>query len=187
MTKILQKENPILRQKSKEVPLDKISDPEIKKVIKKMSESLEAELDGVAIAAPQIGELWRIFVVSGKVSQLLSIQKNDPTAEPDFVKMPKKMPDEIFINPKIIKKSKETETMEEGCLSARWFYGSVRRAKRVTVEAFNEEGKKIKRGASGLLAQIFQHEIDHLDGVLFIDKAMNLEEIRPDNKLSELT
>ena len=67
--------------------------------------------------------------------------------------------------------------MEEGCLSVRWLYGKVRRSSKATINAYDEHGKKIVRGASGLLAQIFQHECDHLDGTLFIDKAKELWEM----------
>ena len=67
--------------------------------------------------------------------------------------------------------------MEEGCLSVRWLYGKVKRSVRVTLSAQDDTGKKIERGASGLLAQIFQHEVDHLDGVLFIDKASDVWEM----------
>ena len=70
--------------------------------------------------------------------------------------------------------------MEEGCLSVRYLYGKVSRANKVTIEAFDESAKKFTRGASGILAQIFQHETDHLDGVLFIDKAKDLTEVLPE-------
>ena len=69
--------------------------------------------------------------------------------------------------------------MEEGCLSVRWLYGQVDRSERVTLRAYDEKGKKLERGASGLLAQIFQHEVDHLDGILFTDKATQIEDLPP--------
>ena len=72
---------------------------------------------------------------------------------------------------------KDKKFMDEGCLSVRPFYGKVRRATKATVEAYNEEGKKFTFGGSGLLANIFQHEIDHLDGILFIDKAKDINEV----------
>jgi peptide deformylase len=87
--------------------------------------------------------------------------------------------DLVFINPEIIKKSKEVKEMEEGCLSVRWLYGKVKRSNKVTVKAIDQTGKEFVMGASSLLAQIFQHEIDHLDGILFTDKAKDLEEIKP--------
>ena len=70
--------------------------------------------------------------------------------------------------------------MEEGCLSVRYLYGKIRRSKKITMKAYNENGKIFQRGASGLLAQIFQHENDHLDGKLFIDKAKDIEDLPPE-------
>jgi peptide deformylase len=182
--KILQKSDKRLRQKSKEVPVKDIISPKIKRVIAQMKEALDAEEDGVAIAAPQIGASWRIFVISGKVKTLIKMQKNEketPRKSIDFKDMSKSGPDLVFINPKITKYSKEKEMMDEGCLSVRWLYGMVKRSKKITLEALDENGEKVKRGASGLMSQIFQHETDHLDGMLFIDKAEDLEEIKPLN------
>ena len=66
--------------------------------------------------------------------------------------------------------------MEEGCLSVRWIYGKTKRFSHVSIEAYDEYGEKFSYGASGLIAHIFQHEIDHLHGILFIDHGYNLEE-----------
>ena len=71
--------------------------------------------------------------------------------------------------------------MPEGCLSVRWLYGEVKRSTNATILAYDEKGEKFTRGAGGLLAQIFQHETDHLDGILFTDKARNLEEMSPES------
>lgn len=89
-------------------------------------------------------------------------------------------PDLIFFNPKIIKLSKTKKKVPEGCLSVRWLYGNVSRSTKAFIEAYNEKGEKVSRGASGLLAQIFQHEIDHLNGILFIDTAEDIEDIPPE-------
>ena len=70
--------------------------------------------------------------------------------------------------------------VDEGCLSVRWLYGKVERAEKITVRAYDENGKPFTMGASGLLAQAFQHEIDHLNGILFIDKATDLKEMIPE-------
>ncbi|TSC60914.1 MAG: peptide deformylase [Parcubacteria group bacterium Gr01-1014_107] len=179
--RILQKEDKRLRQKSKEVEASDISSPKIKRIISQMKEALDSQDDGVAIAAPQVGELLRIFVVSGKVETLIRMQKEKNKREkfPDLKDIVKKFPDLVFINPKITKLSREKEMMEEGCLSVRFLYGKVKRHKKVSLEALDEKGKPIKKGASGLLAQIFQHETDHLEGTLFTDKAESLEEIKP--------
>lgn len=170
-TDIVQKDNPTLRTVAHAVPLDDIQTSSIQKIISHMKSALRSQEDGVAIAAPQIGVSKRIFVVAGSTISLL--KHGDDPAAPTY-------PDHVFINPRITKLSKEKEDMEEGCLSVRWLYGFVRRSKRATVEAYDEHGKKFTRGASGLLAQIFQHEIDHLDGILFIDKAKKLRESPPE-------
>ncbi len=91
-------------------------------------------------------------------------------------------PDLVCINPTLIKLSKQKKKVPEGCLSVRWLYGNVLRAEKATVEAYDEHGKKFTRGGSGLLAQIFQHETDHLNGILFIDTAEDVEEMKPNGK-----
>ncbi len=165
MSDIIQREHPVLRGIAQLVPHEKIGTPEIDAIIKDMSATMAEQRDGVAIAAPQIGIPLRIFVVSEK---LLS------KADPDFKGNGS---DLVFINPKIIKLSKDKKLVEEGCLSVRWLYGKIKRSTRVSLVAYNEKGEKIERGASGLLAQIFQHETDHLNGVLFIDKAKEVWEM----------
>ena len=83
----------------------------------------------------------------------------------------------VFINPVITKLSRKKIWTPEGCLSVRWLYGEVARADKATIRAYDEHGKVFTRGGSGLIAQIFQHETDHFDGTLFIDKARNVEVI----------
>ena len=174
MTKtiIVQKDSPVLRQKAKSVKIDDIKTKRIQTILDKMKRALKKEDDGVAIAAPQIGETLRIFVVSGRIVSIINNQGGD-IAEHMI------SPDLVFINPIIKKLSKAKKKMEEGCLSVRWLYGQVERSSKATIEAYNEFGQKFQKGGSGLMAQIFQHEVDHLDGVLFIDKAENIENIPP--------
>jgi peptide deformylase len=174
MQKIVQNGDPVLRKRAREVPVKEIVSPKIKNIISKMKEALESQKDGVAIAAPQIGEDLRIFVISGNVF--------DPRFKrgekiPETRK--KKDADMVFINPKFLKMSKKTAWLEEGCLSVRWLYGEVKRSLNAKVEAYDEKGKKFERGGGGIIAHIFQHEIDHLDGILFIDKAKNIRENLP--------
>jgi peptide deformylase len=88
---------------------------------------------------------------------------------------------EVFINPKLVKVSKEKEVVDEGCLSVRYLYGKVKRSKKATIEAYGLDSKKFTMGGSGIIAQIFQHEMDHLRGVLFIDMATDLEELPPEH------
>jgi len=168
MKKIVSENAPVLREHAKEVPVREIVSPKIKKVIADMKEALFPHKDGVAIAAPQIGVPLRIFVISGHVFDPKALLNDDKSKKPNDI---------AFINPTIIKSSREKEWVPEGCLSVRPWYGEVNRAKKITIRGYNEKGKLITRGASGLLAQIFQHEIDHLDGILFIDKARHVEQI----------
>jgi len=173
--KILQKENKALRNKAKPVSVEKIKSSEIQEVIKNMKKAMQTQDDAVGIAAPQIGVPLRIFVVSGKA--FIEIKEGETDKEP--APLP---PDMVFINPEIIKKSRKEVKVEEGCLSVRWWYGKVKRATKTTISAYDEHGKKFTRGASGLLAQIFQHEVDHLEGILFTDKATDLREAPPQEK-----
>jgi peptide deformylase len=166
---ILQKDSLVLREIAKDVPEKLITSKKVKDILKRMQTAMHKEEDGVAIAAPQIGESLRIFVVSGRVQALKDKKEEDEKYYPDLV----------FINPKITKLSKKKKNVEEGCLSVRWLYGKVVRHERASIEALDENGNKFARGASGLLAQIFQHEVDHLNGILFIDKATDLEDLPP--------
>ncbi|MFA5841598.1 MAG: peptide deformylase [Candidatus Paceibacterota bacterium] len=176
-TKIIQHGEKILREKAKEVPVHEITGKEIQKIIADMKNALSKEQDGVAIAAPQIGISLRLFVVSGKA---FALDKNPEVTEKE-ANDKSKYRDMAFVNPKLTKLSRKQPWEVEGCLSVRWLYGKVRRAEKATVTAYDENGKKFTRGASGLLAQIFQHETDHLDGILFIDKAKDVEDLPPES------
>lgn len=171
MAKIIQEGHKTLRLIAKKVPIKDIPSAEIQTIIKKMKQALATQDDGVAIAAPQINESVRIFVVSGKVFDENFIRGTSVPA--DYVTP---HPDMVFINPEFVNISKKTTWMKEGCLSVRPLYGEVKRALRATVRAYDEYGKPFERGAGGLLAHIYQHEIDHLDGILFIDKARDIHE-----------
>jgi peptide deformylase len=175
MKKIVQKGDKVLRE-TKEIPLKDIRTPKIQKILREMSLALKSQSDGCAIAAPQIGYPLSIFIVAGKIFH------NDFTrGEKELGKIPEEeLPkDLVFINPKISKLSRDKEWIPEGCLSVRWLYGNTFRSKKATVTAYDENGKKFVRGASGLLAQAFQHETDHLKGILFIDHAKDIKEELP--------
>jgi peptide deformylase len=174
MVEILDRDNPILRKKAELVSIDDIGTPKIAKIIADMAKAMQAQKDGIAIAAPQIGVSLQIFLVSGSL-----LQKADPTYTGPAENI-------VFINPKITRRSKEMKEMEEGCLSVRWYYGIVKRHQKVTLTAIDEKGQKIERGASGLLAQIFQHETDHLNGILFIDRASEIWEMSQE-EIAEIT
>jgi len=171
MVKIIQIGNKILRQTAESVSILDITKPKIQKVLKNLSSALNSQDDAVAVAAPQIAISLRIFAVSGKIFKEDSLNVTVDNAIPVI------HPDLFFINPVIIKKSRTSKIIEEGCLSVSGVYGNVRRAVEIMIEAHNEKGEKFTMRASDLLAAIFQHEIDHLNGILFVDKAKDLRKI----------
>lgn len=132
-----------LRQKS--VPVAEVND-EIRQLAQDMFETM-IEAEGVGLAAPQVGRNIRMFVL---------------IADDDVRR--------VFINPQIIQTSSETGEYDEGCLSIPQVYETIVRPVRVTVQALNEKGRPFTLDADGLLARIIQHEYDHLDGILYIDR-----------------
>ncbi len=152
--------DPVLRKKAK--PVQKIS-TSIRKLLDDMAETMYAA-PGIGLAAPQVGVSKRIIVIDVQA-------KNGP----GLLKL---------VNPEIIHRE-GTITWREGCLSIPGYLGDVERSALVRVTALNPEGHKIWIDAEGLLAVCLQHEIDHLDGVLYIDKAENIREITPDAPESE--
>lgn len=168
MINIVQTGDPVLRECAQTIPVKDIGSTKIQKIIQDMKEILSTQKDGIAIAAPQIGIPLRIFIVSDSVLK---------EADKEYKSIGK---DIVFINPEIVKLSRQKNDVEEGCLSVRWKYGKVKRSTKATVKGYNELGELVERGASGLLAQVFQHETDHLDGILFIDKAYDIEDIPPE-------
>ena len=162
---------------AEELPQELFGSAKLKKILKDMHAGLDSYKSegfiGVAIAAPQIGLSLRIFLVHDT-----SKGKNRG-----------RLPDIVAINPVIVKLSKSKKVVDEGCLSVRNKYGSVSRSERATLRAYDENGKIFERGASGLLAQIFQHECDHLDGILFVDRATKIidkKDLVPKEKKTKL-
>jgi len=157
MAKLVPENHPALHAIAEEITPEEFSNGTVEKLIKDMKSALkEYSVDGfvaVAIAAPQIGISKRLFIIND--------QSNDRDSLPSLV----------AINPKIIKTSKKTHLVGEGCLSIPDKYGEVRRHTNVTMRALDETGSEYERGAGGLLAQIIQHENNHLDGILFTDIA----------------
>lgn len=150
MLKIIKNPNPILRKISKTVDEKEIKSKNFKKFCFELAKTM-IEKDGVGMAAPQAGKNIRVFVVN---------TKDGP---------------QIFINPKILKKSLLKEWGEEGCLSVPNTFGMVKRNKKIVCECLDENGKKRKIKASGLMSIVIQHENDHLDGILFIDRAKEIK------------
>ncbi|HEV7449487.1 MAG TPA: peptide deformylase [Candidatus Paceibacterota bacterium] len=175
---IVQDGDPVLRQVAKAVPQKDLGSPAIFKVIKKLKQALAPEKYGVAIAAPQVGESLRIFVVAGRVFKPEG-QESTPvdleSSQHEHPQTPAAL-DKVYINPEITRASRAKLDESEGCLSVRNMYGVVARHERVTLKFIDEEGNPQTQNASGLLGHIFQHEVDHLNGILFIDKAKDLHE-----------
>jgi len=144
MLTILTNPNPILREVSKPVDPAEILRPEFQRFLDEMIETMKE--GGVGLAAPQVGVAKRFIIVKTKTGP------------------------EAFINPKIFSASIRKINSEEGCLSVPGVWGIVKRHSKVKVKALNRRGEKVLIKASGLESIIFQHEIDHLDGILFIDK-----------------
>lgn len=115
--------------------------------------------DGVGLAAPQIGEGVRLCVIDRRADEINL--KNDL----------------ILVNPVWKKTSIKKDVMEEGCLSVPKTYGKVKRYTKIKADAINEKGEKISFTAADLLARVIQHEVDHLDGILFIDKAKDIYQV----------
>ena len=164
MIEIVQNGHKVLRDIAKPVTEKEFGTPALLRILDDMQEALATQADGVALAAPQIAISKRIFVVSPLVIKAEKIKETLPL---------------VYINPVITKRSLDKKKMDEGCLSVRPLYGKVRRSSRVTVSAQDEYGVPFMISGSKLLAQIFQHEIDHLDGILFIDNATDVVAIEP--------
>ena len=143
--------DPVLSQKSRRV---KNIDSPIHRLVDDMLESMHAA-SGIGLAAPQVGITMRVVVIQ--------------------------LPEEeeiVLINPQIVRKAGEIEGVE-GCLSIPGYVADVRRAAKVTVKALDRDGKETRFKGEDLLARVFQHEIDHLNGVLYIDHLDSLDELRP--------
>lgn len=147
----------ILRKKSREV---EVVDDKIRQILEDMVETLHS-YNGVGLAGPQIGILKRLVII-------------DLYDDKGPIKL---------VNPKIIKQKGEQE-VEEGCLSFPNQYAKIIRPAEIVIEALDENGKRIKIKGEGLLAQAISHELDHLDGTLFIDKIIpgTLEYVTPEKK-----
>jgi peptide deformylase len=154
---------PVLRRKA-----HKITDfgPDLQTLINDMIETMR-EAPGVGLAAPQINVSLRLIVVEYAESD--DEQEEDP--KPRLY---------IVVNPEIIKASPETELGTEACLSIPGFSGDVNRATTIVVKGLNRRGQPLRIKAEGWLARIFQHEIDHLDGVLFTDRAEHVWKVEGD-------
>jgi len=143
--------DPVLKQKAKRV---RTIDGSIKKLIRDMIETMHSEPGRVGLAAPQIGVPLRVIVIGIPEEEDIAI-----------------------INPEIVR-SRGERSIDEGCLSVPGYFGQIKRAESVTVKGRDQGGKEIRIKAEGLLAQVLEHEIDHLNGVLYLDHLESLEQLR---------
>jgi peptide deformylase len=149
--------DPRLRQKAKRV---KQFGPDLKALADDMLETMRAA-NGLGLAAPQVGLLLRLFVAE------LPEDEDDPQSGKPFV----------LVNPEVAKASQHAVEGEEGCLSVPTWYGLVSRPEWVVVKAKDVSGKPIRIKTEGLLARVLLHEMDHLDGVLFVDRVESPEKL----------
>jgi peptide deformylase len=168
--KIITIPNKKLRRKSQ--PIEKVT-PEIKKLARDMIETLHSK-PGLGLAAPQISKNLRLIIIESR---------GLPRANGEIADV---IPLTILINPEIIKCSQKKVETDEGCFSVPNVFGPVTRPEKIKVKALNLRGKKIYINASSLLARVIQHEIDHLDGIVFIDLVKDksrLKELKPDQEI----
>lgn len=173
MAKLVPENHSALHSIAEEITEEEFTDGTVAKILKGLRQAIKTyDTDGyiaVAIAAPQIGVGKRMFMVE------------DQSEEPD------RLPSFVAINPQILKTSKKTHDLSEGCLSVPESYGIVKRHTNVTFKAQDENGEWYERGTGGLLAQIIQHECDHLDGTLFTARAEKVwHKDTPPEKVKEL-
>ena len=158
-------EEKFLRRKTELFDFSKFSKREVGELIKRMREVM-AKANGIGLAANQIGLDFKMFVAQ--------IQKIDREGNSRELSNDQQKFYAIF-NPEVVKVSSEKSQMDEGCLSVPGgFFGEVERPEKITLIGFDKNGKKIKIKAWGLLARVFQHEVDHLNGILFIDKCKKM-------------
>jgi peptide deformylase len=153
--------DPVLKQKAKRVGT---IDGSVKKLIADMLETVHAAPGRAGLAAPQVGVSLRVCVISAP--------EEEGGEEKDIV----------LVNPVLVRKSGERE-LEEGCLSLPGYYGEIVRAETVTVKGLDRKGKETRIKGEGLLAQALEHELDHLNGVLYIDRlesSEKLHKVEPD-------
>lgn len=164
---------PILRRRTDPVP--EVTE-QVQAVARRMIE-LMYEAEGIGLAAPQVGLPWRMFVahVPESDDRRLDADPAQATAEPM-----------VCINPRLCEPERDLVPFEEGCLSLPEITGEVRRPSAITMTALDIEGKQFTIRASGLLARCWQHETDHLDGVLIIDRMTPPSRLRNRNAVREL-
>lgn len=176
---IVKEPNRVLRKIAANVLIRDIPTPKIQRLIAAMKATLASTPDGVGLAAPQIGRSLRIFIISEEAEEIDRAEKGgwerrqteNPTEKNEKPYETREWKHYVFINPVVKNFSRRKLDGPEGCLSLPGKFGTVKRCEKITVEAYDERGKKFTRGASRFFARVLQHELDHLEGMLFIDKA----------------
>jgi peptide deformylase len=166
---ILTSEHPVLRQRAKKV---KRVDASIQKLIDDMFESMHAA-SGLGLAATQIGVSARVMVIEMPKEETDDAVEAQPRAKRHVTYSGQQI---ALVNAEIVKREGE-QFGEEGCLSVPGYVGMVRRAMKVTVKGLNRKGKEVKLTGEGVLARAFQHEVDHLNGILFTDRLEKPEDL----------
>jgi peptide deformylase len=161
--KLLQVGEPVLRQQARTLSAQEIRSPEIQQLIESMRETMRAA-PGVGLAAPQIGESMQLAVIEDRPEYS---ERVDPAILAAQDRRP--VPFHVIINPRLIVTEESTVEFFEGCLSLIGFTALVPRVKKVRVECLNEKAEPVIIEAQGWYARILQHEIDHLNGKLYID------------------
>jgi peptide deformylase len=162
---ILTYPHPALRRKAR--PLERIDD-EARAVASRMIELMRGA-EGVGLAAPQVGLDWRLFVAEVSPNEERSVDADPPSAT---------LGAQTYFNPRITRFEGGLDPGDEGCLSLPDITGQVQRAPIVTMEALDLEGRPVTLRAAGLLARCWQHEVDHLDGVLIIDRMTQMSRLK---------
>ncbi|HXE11641.1 MAG TPA: peptide deformylase [Bryobacteraceae bacterium] len=162
--KICQLGEPVLRQKAKTLSREEILGGEVQGLIEFMRETMR-DAPGVGLAAPQIGLSLQIAVIEDAASY---IEKMPPGQAEERGRVP--VPFHVIINPKLTLRDGQPIEFFEGCLSFAGFSAIVPRARAVRVQALNEKAEPVSIDASGWYARILQHEIDHLNGVIYVDR-----------------
>ena len=165
--------DPVLRKKAKEI--DAVTD-EHRAVAMRMIELMD-EAKGVGLAAPQVGLSWRMFVAHVPPTDGRSLSDSPMTATREPT---------VYINPVLAEPSRDVDTYEEGCLSLPDIHGDVLRPVDITITALDLDGKKFTQRAHGLLARCWQHEMDHLDGVLILDRMSQSSRLKVRARVREL-
>jgi len=162
--KLVQAGDPVLRRRTRELSPEEIRGKAVRELIEQMRETMR-EAPGVGLAAPQIGESLRLAVIEDRAEYLRNV-----SADRLALLERKVVPFHVIINPRITLGTAGEARFYEGCLSLTGFLGLVSRALDVRVDALDENAKPIRIDAHGWYARILQHEIDHLNGTLYIDR-----------------